>query len=234
MERDADMTDAELAARYLPLFHFDRNETIPMRAIGWTVTRETVQSPSFPKRKIPVTGDTLLTIEYACYWDYDIQHMYDLEHVWVMIGKDGRLLHAEGSFHGKYLNLWDPRMEEIGALPPENQRVHAFLQPGKHAFLPSGALVRLIPGWMESCTSDAGGPILTGGPFEQIYHSTPEEDALSARYIRERLRFIPALDFVRGGESASLMPWPELAINIPRWISAECDRLRRFYSADCP
>ena len=69
------MTDAELAARYLPLFHFDRNETIPMRAIGWTVTRETVQSPSFPKRKIPVTGDTLLTIEYACYWDYDIQHM---------------------------------------------------------------------------------------------------------------------------------------------------------------
>ena len=224
------MTDAELAARYLPIFHFDQKESMPLRAIGWTLARKTMQSPSFPKRKIPVEGRTVLTIEYACYWDYDIQHMYDLEHVWVMIGKDGDLLHAEGSFHGKYLNLWDPGMETLNALMPEENRVHAYSQPGKHAFLPAGNLVRLIPDWLESCTLDAGGPVLTGNPFESIYHSTAEEDALSIRYIREYLTFVPTLNFIRGGEAASLMPWCELSSRIPQWIAEECARLREYYA----
>ena len=224
------MTDAELAARYLPVFHFDEKETIPLRAVGWTLTRKSLQSPSFPKRMIPVEGNTVLTIEYACYWDYDIQHMYDLEHVWVMIGKDGNLLHAEGSFHGKYLNLWDPGMEILHAQAPEGNRVHAYSQPGKHAFLPAGELVRLVPSWLECCTLNAGGPVLTGGPFEQIYHSTAEEDALSVRYIREHLKFKPTLNFVRGGEAALLIPWPDLSSRIPRWVSEECARLRKYYA----
>ena len=222
------MKDAALAARYLPIFHFDQAETIPLRAIGWTVAQKTVRSRSFPKRDIPVSGETAFTIEYACYWDYDIQHMYDLEHVWVMIGKDGKLIRAEGSFHGKYLNLWDRGMESIGALPPENERVHAFCQPGKHAFLPAGNLFRLVPGWRESCTSEAGGPVLTGGPFEGLYQSTKEEDDRSARYIREHLIFQPTLEFTTGGEDAVLLPWRELEQLIPDWVSAECARLKSY------
>ena len=222
--------DAQLAARYLPIFHMDQTETIPMRAIGWTLARKTMQSPSFPKRKIPVEGKTAFTIEYACYWDYDIQHMYDLEHIWVMIGEDGHLLHAEGSFHGKYLNLWDEGMTDLGALAPHFDRVQAFCQPGKHAFLPAGNLFRLVPGWLESCTTEAGGPVLTGGPFEGVYQSTEEEDALSERYIREELAFVPSLRFVPGARDAVLMSWTELAAYIPGWIREECDRLRKKYT----
>ena len=223
------MTDAELAARYLPVFHFDRKETIPLRAVGWTAARETRRSASFPKREIPVPEGAALTVEYACYWDYDIQHMYDLEHVWVIIGPEGEVLRAEGSFHGKYLNLWDPDMARIGALPPENGRVHAFSQPGKHAFLPAGELFRLVPEWRESCLDHAGGPVLTGGPFEGIFRSAPEEDELSRRYIREKLTFDPTLEFVPGGEEAQLMPWEALAEKIPGWVREECGRLRRIY-----
>ena len=226
------MTDEALALRYLPVFHFDLMETIPLRAIGWTVARETMQSGSFPKRKIPVEGETALTIEYACYWDYDIQHMYDLEHVWVMVDGSGNVLHAEGSFHGKYLNLWDEGMIGIGALPPADLHVHAFSQPGKHAFLPAGELFRIVPDWKECCLVHAGGPVLTGGPFEGIYQATPEEDTLSARYLRERLSFEPSLRFTPGGEQAVLMPWPELESLIPLWIREECLRLRKRMKAE--
>ena len=221
------MTDGELAAGYLPVIHFDLGETIPLRAIGWTVFRETARSASFPKRTVPVEGRTVLAIEYAFYWDYDIQHMYDLEHIWVMTDTAGQVLHAEGSFHGKYLNLWDPGMEKIGAIPPENGHVHAFCQPGKHAFLPAGELFRLVPGWRESCTSMAGGPVLTGGPFEGVWQSTPEEDRLSEAYLRETLAFEPTLSFRPGDLPAEMMPWTDLAEKIPSWIAAECGRLKR-------
>ena len=225
------MSDRELTSQYLPIFHFDREETIPLRAVGWTIARTGRRSASFPKREIPV-AEGGLTIEYACYWDYDIQHMYDLEHVWVMLDRDGGVLRAEGSFHGKYLNLWDPEMGRIGALPPEKGRVHAFAQPGKHAFLPRGELTRLVPGWKESCRKEAGGPVLTGGPFEGRYQATAAEDERSRRYIREQLAFDPTLAFIPGGEKAALMPWEELAEQIPGWIRAECRRLRELYGGE--
>ena len=46
------MTDHELALRYAPIVHFDRNETIPLRAVGYTVAREPMRSLSFPKREL--------------------------------------------------------------------------------------------------------------------------------------------------------------------------------------
>ena len=30
-----------------------------------------------------------MLIEYAVYMDYDIQHLYELEHMWVAVGEDG-------------------------------------------------------------------------------------------------------------------------------------------------
>lgn len=223
------MTNAELAARYLPIFCFDEAETIPLRAVGWTVFRETRRSDSFPKREVPVTFGAETAIEYACYWDYDIQHMYDLEHVWVYLDGENRVIRAEGSFHGKYLNLWAPGLEKAGATAPEEGRVFAFSQPGKHAMVPCGELCRLVPDWDRCCREHAGGPVLVGGPFEGIYSATEEEDRNSIRYIRENLCFVPTLRFRRGGEKALLLPWGELKEKIPEWVAAECGRLKKHY-----
>ncbi len=223
------MTDAELAAGYLPIFCFDEAETIPLRAVGWTVFRRTRRSDSFPKREVPVTDGAAAAIEYACYWDYDIQHMYDLEHVWVYPDGEGRVLRAEGSFHGKYLNLWAPGMEKTGAHEPENGHVFAYAQPGKHAMVPAGELCRLVPDWDRCCREHAGGPVLVGGPFEGIYSSTEEADRNSERYIRERLCFDPTLRFTRGGEQAPLLAWEELKERIPAWVAQECARLKKIY-----
>ena len=230
------MTDRELALRYAPIVHFDRLETIPLRAVGYTVFRKTAPSVSFPGRSVPLPEGAAFTIEYAYYFDYDIQHMYDLEHIWVTIDGEGRLVHAEASFHGKYLILLVPGLH--GALPPTDERVHAFCQPGKHAFLPVGELFRIVPGWDTSCNSAAGGAVLIGNPFsaahsptgKDLFVPTAADDAHSARWIREHLTFSPSLDF--SGEAPSdveYMPWEALYARIPEWIAAECARLNGVY-----
>ena len=51
-------------------------------------------------------GETV--IEYAFFWDYDIQHMYDLEHIWVTVDSAGQICGCQASFHGQRLNMmWD-------------------------------------------------------------------------------------------------------------------------------
>ena len=217
------MTDLELARQYLPIIHFDRAETIPLLAMGYTVFRDTRPSESFPKRVVEVSPSAAFVIEYACYWDYDIQHMYDLEHLWVTVGHDGAPIHAEGSFHGKYLNLYDPGLP---CLPPDGHRVHAFCQPGKHAFLPDGQLFRLVPHWRECCTAESGGPVLVGGPFGGAYTPTPADNARCERYIRAHLAFDPTLDFSdEMPADLRLMPWTEMTAWIPERVTAECARL---------
>ena len=190
-------TDLETALRYAPIVHFDINDPIPPRAVGYTVFRRTRRSASFPNRTVEVPEGAAFTVEYAYYFDYDIGHMYDLEHVWVTVRKDGTVMDAQGSFHGKFLNMLLPGFP--GALPPEGTHVHAFCQPGKHAMLAAGELTRLYPGWDTCCGIKAGGPVLIGAPFSKMYAGidlfVPEksDDMHSIRYIREALAFTPSL-----------------------------------------
>ena len=225
------MTEQELTLRYAPIVHFDQNETIPLQAVGYTIAKETTRSQSFPKREIVVPQDAAFVIEYAYYWDYDIQHMYDLEHIWVTVSGDGQVMDAEGSFHGKYLKLLLPELP--GALLPTQGHVHAFCQPGKHAFMPNGQLFRLLPDWYAACTTACGGPVLIGGCFNGVYQSTAQEDACSIRYLRENLSFKPTLHFTKAAEdfgvSPRYMPWTELYAEIPQRIRRECDRLLKLY-----
>lgn len=224
------MTDEVLALRYAPILHMDEAETIPLQFIGYTVFHETSPSPSF-RRMVTLPEDALCVLEYAYYWDYDIQHMYDLEHIWVTVGPSGAVLSAQGSFHGKYLNLLVPELP--GGLPPSSGHIHAYCQPGKHAFAVDGQLFRLVPGWQGSCNSDCGGEVLVGGPFGGVYGKTAADDARCARYIREHLAFTPTLRFRAQTPDASLyLPWPALRDLIPRRIQDECARLRMLYGGE--
>lgn len=111
---------------------------------------------------VPAKGS--FVIEYAIYWDWDIGHHYDLEHLWVYIGADGEVEKFEGSAHGLYVTLWPdpPTTEDVRhvflnffnkgklvekTIPPERTRTSssspgeicdltAYSEPGKHAFTP--------------------------------------------------------------------------------------------------
>ncbi len=224
---------------YAPIIHFDEGETISVRAVGYTVFRKTEKSLSFPGRAVTVPENAAFTVEYAYYFDYDIEHMYDLEHIWVMVGKDGEVLSAEASFHGKYLVLLVPGLH--GSVPPTGRHVHAFCQPGKHAFLPAGDLFRIVPRWDVCCLEEAGGPVLIGNPFcaarsptgRDLFTPTAGDDARSRRYLREKLAFRPTLRFQETVLPGNIyMPWEALFALIPGWISAECARLRSLYGEE--
>jgi len=230
------MTDLETALRHAPILHFDRAETIPLKAVGYTVFRGTAESRSFPGRTVKVPEGAAYTVEYALFWLYDSQHMYDLEHIWVTADAEGAVLAAEGSFHGKVLNLL-PGLP--GCPAPENGHVHAFIQPGKHAVLANGELTKLFPEWRTACT-EAGGPVLIGNPFsarwapggKDLFEPTAEDDANSLRYLREALSFEPTLAFTAGERISGdiLEPWESLFEKIPGWIAEECRRLAKLYA----
>ena len=220
------MHDRRLAEKYAPIIHYDVDETIPQAAVGYTVFREEMRSDSFPKRTVK-PDDCGLVIEYALYWDFDIQHMYDLEHIWVYVAADGRVQRAEASFHGKYLTLWEPGLPFAREI--DGSHVHAFCQPGKHAFLPDGQLFRLLPDWYASCNAQAGGPVLVGGPFAGAYQPSPEDDAASVAVLREKYAFEPTLTFREGVAipAALLRPWETLKAEIPGRIAALCGELKQ-------
>lgn len=79
-----------LALAYQPYIQKDLNEPFPIRYFGYTVFRDREPSPSFPKLTLdPSELGAAYIIEYAVYYDYDIQHLYDLEHVWVAVDQAG-------------------------------------------------------------------------------------------------------------------------------------------------
>jgi hypothetical protein len=213
------MTDSELARRYRPWFHFDVAEPFSVDGVGYTVFRKTMRSDSFPKRSVIVRSGVECVIEYAVYFDYDIQHLYDLEHVWISVGNDGRVVDAEASFHGRYLKalVLNPMPFHGGT------HLNIYSQPGKHAFMPSGELFRLVPDWFECCNIGAGEAGLLAMELFSGRISTSESIDRSVRaYIREKFAFEPTLEFEQRPVSEDLyMPWEYLFEEIPRRVETQ-------------
>ena len=120
-----------LALRHAPLLRMDLREPFSPSAFGYTVFREDVDSPSFPRR-ITLPPGAASAVEYAIWWDWDIGHLYELEHVWVYLAADGQVIAAEASWHGE----WNPMRTAAGAPPLQDGRVVLHSEPGKHAFSP--------------------------------------------------------------------------------------------------
>src|SRR5215207_3693683 len=123
-----------LAARYAPLIRFDQREPFLPLAAGYTLFPADAPSPSFPRHvtlSAPDRRSAHLAIEYAIWWDWDIQHLYELEHVWVYLDASGQLIHAEASWHGGF-----QAMRYDAVVPREGEHVLICSEPGKHAFAP--------------------------------------------------------------------------------------------------
>ncbi|QAY67278.1 hypothetical protein [Paenibacillus protaetiae] len=202
----------ELALRYAPLLHFDRLEPFTLIRAGITVFEASAPSPSF-NRLITVNRDKVrMVIEYALYWDYDIQHTYDLEHVWVYIGHDGAVVSCEASFHGRYL---------LGILRDrsnvaDDRHVSLFVQPGKHALSPLAELFRLLPNAESCCLEEAGvDGVLEPALFEGEFNTAAGIDQLAEAHLRS-FGFKPSFHYVPyEWNPAVFVSWDELRMEIP-------------------
>lgn len=220
--------DLALAVRYAPILRFDAREPFLPLAAGFTVFRESGPSPSFPRR-IELHAGEELAIEYAIWWDWDIGHVYELEHVWVYLDPAGRVVRGDASWHGGYHD-----MAVDGRPPLSGERLTVCSEPGKHAFAPS-------PAWFEaradvtrhSCGPSAGvmgvhvTPLFAG----RIHSRTPLGNQLVQSYL-ERRAFEPSFDFdqVYPLPEEVLVPWPRLDAWIPARVAWWVEELERTIS----
>ncbi len=223
-------SDLELALDYQPYIMFDENEPFEVTGIGYTVFRESKQSVSFPKRQVIVEKEKVdFIIEYAIWYDYDIEHLYELEHLWMYIDYDGNVVDAEGSFHGKYLKMVSPVTGEV--VVEDKNHLIVYAQPGKHAFLPEGNLVRLVPNWYEACNKTAGSAgVLVQDMFADQIVTTPLLQQRVEQYIKDKFSFEPTLSFQKKVYDQSIfMTYEELCVSIPKRVNAELEKIKKYF-----
>lgn len=222
--------DRALAAHYAPILRFDAREPFLPLAAGYTIFRETEESPSFRQGRIidltPPNGPPAeFAIEYAIWWDWDIGHLYELEHVWVYVGADGRVVRVEASWHGDFHLLYP----FILLTNDSGDHPYVYSEPGKHAFAPT-------PTWFKerraefkrSETSDlagVGGVLLAPYIKDQV-KPTPLKTRLVHTYLAQRA-FEPSWDFSQTFPLTPemLVPWDALRTWMPGRVNAILDRL---------
>ena len=211
--------DHDLALRHAPLIRFDRREPFLPAAVGYTVFRRDDRSASFP-RDIKLGENVAALIEYAIWWDWDIQHLYELEHAWVSVDAEGAIVDLEASWHGRFNQMQD----DHGKLPLRDGRPVLYSEPGKHAFAPS-------PSWLlerrakteASCGVHAGkmGVHITPLFAGIITQRKPLQNRLVHTFL-ERLQFEPSFDFSQCFDlrEAAFVPWQNLYQWIPARVTA--------------
>ncbi|MCY3916763.1 MAG: glycerophosphodiester phosphodiesterase [Chloroflexi bacterium] len=211
--------DGALARRYAPFLHFDEREPFFPSVVGYTIFRQGAPSASFP-RDIQLTAETAFAIEYAIWWDWDIQHLYELEHIWVYVDGDGGIAEAEASWHGRYHQMRD----ESGRLPLREGRLALHSEPGKHAFAPSlGWLLLRKAKTRASCGARAGAMGLHVTPLFDgvILDDRPLNNRLVHTWL-ERQQFEPSFAFNKSFDlrSTSFVRCAQLLDWVPARVSA--------------
>lgn len=217
--------DYELALRHAPLIRFDIREPFLPLVVGYTVFREPAASPSFP-REIALPEGATCAIEYAVWWDWEIQHLYELEHIWVYVDADEHVVAADASWHAGYHAMVD----DTNCPPLQDGRVILYSESGKHAFAPvKDWLLERAPKTNDSCGRNAGKMgVLVTKLFEGIIGDrTPLNNNVTHAYM-ERLAFEPSYDFsnIFDLRNAAFVPWPTLFAWIPTRVKWWADHLR--------
>lgn len=218
------MTDLELAVKYKPYIRFDIHEPFDIIAVAYTVFVKDSPSQSFPKRRIIADWNEMeYVIEYAIWFDYDITHLYELEHLWIYVDREGKVKDAEGSFHGKVLRMVLPDTGE--PLTEEEHHLVVYSQPGKHAFLPESRLFHLVPDLIKSCNTYAG---IDGIAVPEAFQCQFDiDDKTVIHYIRNKYSFTPAMTFERRiWKDTILVTWDQLAVSIPNRIKAQIELMK--------
>lgn len=218
--------DMQTIQAYAPYLYFDKHEPFFPVRVGVTIFEKEGASPSF-RRSFSFSDHRLnKIIEYAIYWDYDIQHLYELEHVWVFIGHDGQVIDCEASFHGKYLKgLLKDRSNLL-----DGTHVRLFSQPGKHAFCSVAEFLELVPHFMTAVNEDAGADGLTIPYFLEGTLTTNEEtNKLVGTYLQS-CAFTPTLAYKEYRLDETLfVPWAQLLKEIPERIQAKLAELAELF-----
>lgn len=214
---------SDVVTQHLPVICFDRNEPFLPQAVGYTVY--TSDAPSVSANHEVALKGAAKAIEYAIWWDWDIQHLYELEHIWVYLDADDQVARVESSAHGCI-----GEMSRLGALPLEDGRVTLYSEPGKHAFAadpePLRANFAVTTLWCgdEAGDADILAPALLNGALDDL---TIYDRHLARQYLQSQA-FKPSFQFDHTVDlrDVPLMPWQDLLASIPGRVLSQLARLR--------
>ncbi|SEA82255.1 hypothetical protein [Paenibacillus sp. 276b] len=218
------MTEQEMletAISYAPVLMFDRNEPFYPDFVGVSILDQSGPSPSFQREiHFPVEA-VQYVIEFSIWWDYEIGHLYEMEHVWIYVGHDGEVVDCEASFHGRVLRgLLKDRVNVVG------RHVCLYSQPGKHAFSPIPVVFELLPDLYSAAGANAGCDGLLVNEMFKGYFQTNEEIDASVRSFLQTKAFVPSMEFEEFLLEPSLfMPWQQLFTMIPERIESRLREL---------
>ncbi|MCA1553502.1 MAG: hypothetical protein LC737_03905, partial [Chloroflexi bacterium] len=202
----------ELAARVAPIVYLDAREPFPPTRVGYSVFESTQPSPSF-QRVVEIEPPAVRVVEFAVWCDWDIQHLFELEHVWVYLDASDEVVACEGSWHGFY-----NAMEWNGVVHKQDGHPIVYAQPGKHAFAPAPEAFDVVRDEaVRACTLDAGrGGLLVTHLYLDHLQKKAADDLLISQYLRRRA-FTPTWNFTRRVELTTelLVPWHVLDEYIP-------------------
>lgn len=217
-------SDEALVARLAPQLMLDAREPYCPVAFGYSVFRCAGPSPS---SKFLVEPAGAVTVEYAIYYDWDIGHLYDLEHVWVHADAEGTIIRVEASAHG------GRRVMDAGGGNAEfrDGRPVVYVEAGKHAHWATPELITRADRQKlcVECGLAAGFEgVHLGNPFAERGDYRPgSEDHRLARLKMRHDSFKPSHRYLPMTEPVPLMPWAELQAAIPRRVADEMARLRQ-------
>ena len=216
-----------IAFDYAPIIFMDKKEPFAIKKVGFTEYHVNgCRSDSFNRTfDFANFEGAVRVLEYAYYLDYDIQHLYDLEHIWVYLDNEGRVAGAEGSYHGRFLNAMNKTFGEDAV--QKGKRIKMYSQPGKHAMLSDPALMYLYSELYPSCDRLAGIYGLDAPErFITDLKLTTTENKKVIDHIRDHFRFVPSMEFEEVSISeADYMSWEELAERIPEFIRDELSKI---------
>jgi putative hydrolase of the HAD superfamily len=217
--------DIALARRLAPVIRFCDNEPFLPSRVGISVLAAPSRSPS-SSIDIAFEPGIVKVIEYAIWWDWDIQHLYELEHIWLKLDSDDAIVSVEASAHGGKLVMKNAE----GDLPYEDGRITLISAPGKHAFTASvdlqaeGATLTTL-----YCQELAGRDrILIPERFsERLTAITSEDHRAVKRYLQSR-GFLPTSTFGKRFDLAEVefVSWSELESWIPERITQVLQQVR--------
>ncbi|WP_338722704.1 HAD family hydrolase [Devosia sp. XK-2] len=203
-----------LARDLAPVILFSDNEPFLPSRVGVSVLDAPGPSPS-TGLDIAFESGVHRIIEYAIWWDWDVQHLYELEHIWLMLDAADRIVAVEASSHGGKFAMTG----SDGGLPLVDGRITLISTPGKHAFTATVAGQDKAREQTELCCGELAGRggVLINDMFRTaIGPVTAEDHRAVKRYLQAR-PFAPVFRFGQAVDLAELdvCTWPELASWIP-------------------
>lgn len=224
--RAATGADIELARRLAPVIRFCDNEPFLPGKVGISVLDAPGRSPS-AGLDIGFEAGVARVIEYAVWWDWDIQHLYELEHIWLKLDAGDAVVGVEASAHGGKFAM----QGADGGLPVQAGRITLVSTPGKHAFTATPEeQVETAELTTVSCQELAGrGGVLINDMFRPaLAEVTPEDHRAVKRYLQARA-FLPTFNFEQRFDLANVdfVGWETLAAWIPGQVKGVLARVRQ-------